>query len=419
MTGESEPARSAGPGTGGILRRAVRFRCARRTGRPRSRTQALGAAAGGSIDNGGGTRVRKQATLPVKLPLGYHEVTATVAGETATCRVAITPERAWTPAHLGRGGRAAGIAVSLYGVRSERNWGCGDFRDLLRVIDWVAEELGASFVALNPLHAIHNRRPFNTSPYLPNCIFYQNFLYLDVEAMEDYARSPPCAAVAAIAPEAGAEIEELRATPFVEYERVARAQAALPQAAVRAVPARVAQRDRRGRASSSFRRSARASCSRVSPPIARSTSTCTAAIRTSGCGPTGRSRISDPDSAETRAFREKHWRRGDVLPVPAVADRHAVAARAAAGARPAAVHRPVSRSGAGHRPFRLRPVGAPAVLRGGLPRRVAARRFLAQGPGLGASRRPTRSGTARTATACSPNPSARIAGTAARCASTT
>ena len=88
--------------------------------------------------------------------------------------------------HLGRGGRAAGIAVSLYGVRSERNWGCGDFRDLRSVIEWVAEELGASFVALNPLHAIHNRRPFNTSPYLPNSIFYQNFLYLDVEGMEDY-----------------------------------------------------------------------------------------------------------------------------------------------------------------------------------------------------------------------------------------
>ena len=46
-----------------------------------------------------------------------------------------------TPPHLGRGGRAAGIAVSLYGVRSARNWGCGDFRDLLEVVDWAAEEL--------------------------------------------------------------------------------------------------------------------------------------------------------------------------------------------------------------------------------------------------------------------------------------
>ena len=100
--------------------------------------------------------------------------------------------------HLTSGGRAAGIAVSLYGVRSGRNWGCGDFRDLRSVIDWVAEELGASFVALNPLHAIHNRRPFNTSPYLPNCIFYQNFLYLDVEGMEDYRALPEGAGTARV-----------------------------------------------------------------------------------------------------------------------------------------------------------------------------------------------------------------------------
>ena len=52
------------------------------------------------------------------------------AAARASTRCIVTPERAYTDPHLGRGGRAAGIAVSLYGVRSERNWGCGDFRDL-------------------------------------------------------------------------------------------------------------------------------------------------------------------------------------------------------------------------------------------------------------------------------------------------
>src|SRR5207302_156030 len=121
--------------------------------------------------------------------------------------------------HLEQGGRAAGSAISLYGVRSARNWGCGDFRDLRDVVDWVAEELRASFVALNPLHAIHNRRPFNTSPYLPNCIFYQNFLYLDVEGMQDYAQCRRARGLRGSAAVEG-EIAELRATPFVEYERV-------------------------------------------------------------------------------------------------------------------------------------------------------------------------------------------------------
>src|SRR3954468_23027713 len=61
--------------------------------------------AAGSVDMNGGTRVRKLARLPVKLPLGYHEVVAQVAGHKATCRVAVTPKRAWTPEHLGQGGR--------------------------------------------------------------------------------------------------------------------------------------------------------------------------------------------------------------------------------------------------------------------------------------------------------------------------
>ncbi len=176
--------------------------------------------AAGSVDMGGGTRVRKRASLPVRLPLGYHEVAATVAGESATCRVAITPQRAWTTEHLGQGGRAAGIAISLYGVRSQRNWGCGDFTDLLGMIDWVAEDLHAGFVALNPLHAIHNRRPFNTSPYLPNCVYYQNFLCLDVEAIEDFGRSRRARWLRGCEMTV-AEIEDLRRAPYVEYERVA------------------------------------------------------------------------------------------------------------------------------------------------------------------------------------------------------
>jgi 4-alpha-glucanotransferase len=178
----------------------------------------LPALATAQID--GGTRVRKAARLPIRLPLGYHEVAVNVCGASAVCRVAVTPERAWTSEHLGRGGRAAGVAVSLYGLRSARNWGCGDFTDLRAVIDWVADELRGSFVALNPLHAIQNRRPFNQSPYLPNCVYYQNFIYLDAEAIEDFSHSRraqqfrSCRATVA-------EIDELRLSQYVEYERVA------------------------------------------------------------------------------------------------------------------------------------------------------------------------------------------------------
>ena len=173
----------------------------------------------GSIEMDGRTWVRTRARLPLRLPLGYHEISVNLGATAAATRYIVTPARAFASPHLGRGGRAAGIAVSLYGVRSARNWGCGDFRDLLDIVDWVADSLQAGFVALNPLHAIHNRRPFNTSPYLPNCTFYRNFLYLDVEGIAGFAACRRAQQLR-LSPEVDAEIQALRASEFVEYERV-------------------------------------------------------------------------------------------------------------------------------------------------------------------------------------------------------
>src|ERR1035441_10322790 len=172
------------------------------------------------IEMDGRTWVRKQARLPLPIPLGYHQVTLTLGTVTASTRLIVTPDRAFVSPLLGQGGRAAGLAISLYGVRSARNWGCGDFRDLFDIVDFVAQDLQAGFVALNPLHAIQNRRPFNTSPYLPNSTFYQNYLYLDVEALEDFSR---CRRARKLWQSAAFQnsLDSLRAAPFVEYERVA------------------------------------------------------------------------------------------------------------------------------------------------------------------------------------------------------
>ena len=257
----------------------------------------------------GGTRVRKLVRLPVRLPLGYHEISVDAAGASAKVRFIVTPERAWISPHLGRGGRAAGIAVSLYGVRSARNWGCGDFGDLAQVVDFAAEQLECGFVALNPLHAIHNRRPFNTSPYLPNCTFYQNFIYLDVESMEDFAR---CRRAVALrnSPAVAAEVAALRDAPFVEYERVSAlklrflkllfVQFLREREQALGAP-RIAQftafSDREGDLLEKFA----TYCAldehlhRLNPDV--------------WMWPHWPAPYQDPESPETRAFRRKHWRR--------------------------------------------------------------------------------------------------------------
>ena len=147
--------------------------------------------------------VERHVDPGVKLPLGYHEARS---GDSAM-RLIVTPDCAYAPAP----GKHAGLGITLYGLRSRHNWGCGDFRDLRALIDWAVPALHAQFIALNPLHAIKNRTPYNASPYLPNSIFYRNFIYLDVEAVPGFEMDAAT----------GREIEKLRATEHVEYEAVA------------------------------------------------------------------------------------------------------------------------------------------------------------------------------------------------------
>lgn len=159
--------------------------------------------------------------LPREVPLGYHSLKLGVNGRlVGESQLIVCPDRCYLPEFLEHGGRTAGFNVALYGLRSERNWGCGDFTDLRALCDW-AREIGFSFVGLNPVHALHNRTPYNTSPYLPLSMFYKNWLYIDIEAVPEFATSE-CAQRLFRSARVQAAITALRQAEFVEYERVDR-----------------------------------------------------------------------------------------------------------------------------------------------------------------------------------------------------
>jgi 4-alpha-glucanotransferase len=84
--------------------------------------------------------------------------------------------------------RSWGIAVQLYGIRSHRNWGHGDFTDLANLID-IAAELGAAGIGLNPLHALFDDRAEEASPYFPSSRLFLNPLYIDVETIPEFPRT--------------------------------------------------------------------------------------------------------------------------------------------------------------------------------------------------------------------------------------
>jgi 4-alpha-glucanotransferase len=78
------------------------------------------------------------------------------------------------------------LAVQLYGLKSSRNWGIGDFTDLENLIE-VAAGLGADGIGLNPLHALFDDRPDDCSPYSPNSRLFLNGLYVDVEKLPEFS----------------------------------------------------------------------------------------------------------------------------------------------------------------------------------------------------------------------------------------
>ena len=158
------------------------------------------------------------ATVPRPLPLGYHRITITAGDHVEYANLIVCPARAHLPPP---GSKYAGLGVFLPGVRDAKTWGCGDFRALGDLAEWAWREVGCAYVALNPLHAIHNRAPYNTSPYLPNSVLYRNFIYLDIAGMPDVAESGAVQRLLA-SKRVQDEVARLNSSGLVDYEGVAR-----------------------------------------------------------------------------------------------------------------------------------------------------------------------------------------------------
>ncbi len=146
-----------------------------------------------------GTEVDAADSLPADLPLGYHELHPNDGGPTT--RLVVAPDRCH-----GRDGRGWAWSAQLYAARSSRSWGIGDLDDLRRLVEW-SGELGARYVAVNPLHATKPLPEQEPSPYFPSSRLYRNPLYLCIESVPGY---DPEDAVLAEAAAAGRAMNEAR-----------------------------------------------------------------------------------------------------------------------------------------------------------------------------------------------------------------
>ena len=166
---------------------------------------------------------RLHVELPGRPGLGYHTLTVTVDGgngeRSADQLLIVVPPACLTPAEVLKGRRAFGITANLYTVRSDRNWGVGDFTDLAELLRWTAS-IGGEFVGVNPLHALRNAGG-DVSPYSPVSRLFRNPLYIDVEAVPGFAQSRAVEEIIGNA-QVRDELAQTRASDRVEYEQVMR-----------------------------------------------------------------------------------------------------------------------------------------------------------------------------------------------------
>jgi 4-alpha-glucanotransferase len=129
-----------------------------------------------------GATQKRTIAWPADLPEGAWRLHLTDAsGFTEEVPLMVAPSKAFA----GDFDRGWLLAVQLYGVRSARNWGMGDFGDLEALIK-LAGQWGAGGVGLNPLHALFDDRPADCSPYSPNSRLFLNALYIDVEKLPEF-----------------------------------------------------------------------------------------------------------------------------------------------------------------------------------------------------------------------------------------
>ncbi|MDD5389781.1 MAG: malto-oligosyltrehalose synthase [Gallionellaceae bacterium] len=174
---------------------------------------------------GGTPFLRGELSLPPLATPGYYRLEVEQPGREVQAQAAMTlivaPASCYQPEAVQGEGRVWGPTVQLYGLRSRRNWGIGDFGDLRALVD-LSAAAGGGVVGVNPLHALFPDDPTRVSPYSPSSRCFVNVLYLDIEMIPEFAECETARNHVASERFQG-RLRRLRASEQVAYEEVSSA----------------------------------------------------------------------------------------------------------------------------------------------------------------------------------------------------
>lgn len=165
---------------------------------------------------------RRRFHLPGLPPVGYNRLLLTAQdGGSGAMVVAVAPATAHVPPGMDDGKAVWGIATQVYALRSPTDWGVGHY-GALKELAVGAARMGCATVGVNPLHALFPDQPEKFSPYSPSSRRFLNTIYIDVEAIPEFASSKPAKRMFA-SPGFQAGLARIKGYPLIDYVEVARA----------------------------------------------------------------------------------------------------------------------------------------------------------------------------------------------------
>ncbi|MDN3612218.1 4-alpha-glucanotransferase [Vibrio ostreicida] len=159
--------------------------------------------------------------LPKDLEWGYHTLTIRRKRRKFpyVMHLIITPQSCYKQPAIEQGKKMWGPSVQLYTLRTQHNWGIGDFGDLKQLVADIASR-GGDFVGLNPIHSLFTANPEGASPYSPSSRQWLNLLYIDVSSVPEFALSTEAQQLVGSA-DFQQRLQQARQTHWVNYSEVA------------------------------------------------------------------------------------------------------------------------------------------------------------------------------------------------------
>ncbi|MGY5612921.1 4-alpha-glucanotransferase [Vibrio brasiliensis] len=159
--------------------------------------------------------------LPSDIAWGYHKLTISRKRRKAPYEMTliVTPKACYKQDAIVDGKKMWGPSVQLYTLRTQHNWGIGDFGDLKQLVADIASR-GGDFVGLNPIHSLFPANPEGASPYSPSSRRWLNILYIDVSSVPEFSLSIEAQQKVGSA-EFQQRLQKARESHWVNYSEVA------------------------------------------------------------------------------------------------------------------------------------------------------------------------------------------------------